>query len=252
MHRFFVSSTHIGSDVILDGEHARHLSRSLRATPGEQIVIVDAVGKEHGVVLDTVTPNAVTGHVLWSRPATGDPALAVHVIQAIPKEGMDGIVDMVSEIGAAHIWPVTTHRTVGRPHADQNERRLERWQIIARESAQLAGRGAIPTVHAVQALAAACAQIPSGITVYACATDATVHALTDCPIEPGSSVALCIGPEGGWDDRDRATLDELHATYVHLGPRVLRSRLAAAIALTVVLTAAGELQMPVATLPSDV
>ena len=49
-------------------------------------------------------------------------------------------------------------------------------------------------------------------------------------------VALCLGPERGWDDADRALLASVNAERVHLGERVLRLETAVTAALTLLNT----------------
>jgi 16S rRNA (uracil1498-N3)-methyltransferase len=51
---------------------------------------------------------------------------------------------------------------------------------------------------------------------------------------PGSGgVALLAGPEGGWDDRERALAEQLGWTAVSLGPQILRAETACIAALSV-------------------
>jgi 16S rRNA (uracil1498-N3)-methyltransferase len=242
MPRFFV-----GPDQIADGRatllaaDSAHLSRSLRARPGETIVVVAGGTVEHGVLLEDVTPERVSGRVIWSRPVSGEPRLAVHVLQAVPAQAMDATIEALTEAGATSIRPVFTSRTVPRPDVSRASRRLERWQRIACEAAQLAGRAAPPDVHGVLPMRDALGALPSGTAVLACATRAdAVPIATATPVPPGQ-VGLVIGPEGGFDDVDLALLDEAGGVWVHLGPRTLPSRLAGAIATTLLLAGAGDL-----------
>ena len=230
---------------MVSGDDAAHLARSLRATPGERIVVVDDAGSEHGVLIDRVSAGAVEGSVQWSRPATGEPRLEVHVVQALAKDGMDELVEALAEVGAAAIWPVTTRRTVVRLDARRAEHRVARWNAIARNAAGLAGRGHPPVVHAVRDIEDIAAALPPGVRVLACTTDATTP-LSSVEMRDDTRAALCVGPEGGFDPSDLEALDSAGAEHVHLGPRVLRARLAGVVALTTLLTVAHELDAPVA------
>ncbi len=243
MPRFFVPAAQVaGGRVLLDGDDAAHLSRSLRAAPGERIVVADDSGTEHGVRLLAVSPQQVEGEVEWSRTATGEPRCAVHVLQAIAKDGMDEVVEALAEVGAASILPVLTRRTVARPDARRAEHRVQRWQAIARNAAGLAGRGVPPVVHAIAELPAALDALPPLTRVLVCALDGAVAlARLDPPPRAGEAVAMVIGPEGGLDGDELDMLRRRGATVVHLGPRVLRARLAGTVALSLLLARAGDM-----------
>jgi len=242
MPRFFVGHDQIAHErATLSAADSAHLSRSLRARPGEIIVVVEAGTVEHGVLLEDVTPTRVSGKVVWSRAVTGEPRLAVHVLQAVPAQAMDATVEALTEAGAASIRPVLTGRTVPRPDVSRATTRLERWQRIASEAAQLAGRAAPPQVHPVARLATALEGLPAGTALLACVARPDAMPILRAAPSPPARTGLVIGPEGGFDDADLMLLDERGATWVHLGPRTLPSRLAGAIATALLLAGAGDL-----------
>jgi 16S rRNA (uracil1498-N3)-methyltransferase len=249
--RFFVDPDQVaGGRATITGADAAHLSRALRALAGETIVIVEDGTVEHGVKLDEVTPFRVSGSIVWSRPVGGEPRLAVHVLQAVPAHAMDATVEALTEAGAMTIRPVLTHRTVSRPDPSRVVHRLERWRAIARESAQLAGRAAPPQVHSILPLRQALDGLPMGTPILACVIggDATpiMHAVPSVPADVG----LVIGPEGGLDPADLSTLADAGAVNVHLGSRTLPSRLAGAVATSLLLAVAGDLDAAAAPRPA--
>jgi 16S rRNA (uracil1498-N3)-methyltransferase len=249
MPRFFVPAAQVaGGRARILGDDAAHLARSLRAAPGERVVVADDAGMEHGVCIESVDAGCVEGAVEWSRPLTGEPAVEVHVVQALAKDGMDELVEALAEAGAAAVWPVLTLRTVARPDARRAAHRVERWQAIARNAAMLAGRGRPPVVHEVQPLPDALAALPAGTRVLACAVDGGGVPLVRVSPVPhaGERVALVIGPEGGLDASEIARLRDGGAQVVHLGPRVLRARLAGVVALSALSAVAGDLDVAVA------
>ena len=213
------------------------------------IVVVAGGAVEHGVVLQEVTPSRVSGAVVWSRPASGEPRLAVHVLQAIPAQSMDATIEALTVAGAASIRPVLTGRTVVRPDPSRGSRRAERWQAIAREAAQLAGRAAPPTVSPVTSLREALEQRPATARVLACVIRPEATALLAAARTLSAEVTLVIGPEGGLDDADLEALSGAGAAYVHLGPRTLPSRLAGAVATALLLAGSGDLDSTAEPLP---
>jgi 16S rRNA (uracil1498-N3)-methyltransferase len=249
--RFFVESDQVaGGRASLTGLDASHLSRALRAQVGETIVIVERGIVEHGLRLDEVTPSRVSGSIVWSRPVEGEPRLEVHVLQAVPAQAMDATVEALTEAGAATIRPVLTHRTVSRPDPSRVVHRLERWRLIAREAAQLAGRAAPPEVHSILPLRDALGQLPTDARILACVIGQGAAPILRAVPEPPVAVGLVIGPEGGLDAADLRLLDGSGAILVHLGRRVFPSRLAGAVATSLLLAGAGDLDAVAAPAPS--
>ena len=250
MPRFFVDASQVDGDrATLTSADAEHLARSLRARPGETIVIVEGGAVEHGVRLDEVSAARVSGVIVWSRAAKGEPRLAVHVLQAVPAQGMDATVEALSEAGVTSIRPVLTSRTVARPDASRASRRLERWGFIAREAAQLAGRALPPAVHPVMTLSDAIAALPADAHVVVCDARTGAVPIREAVPDPPAQLGLVIGPEGGLDDTDRDVLTRARAVFVHLGPRTWPSRLAGTVATTLLLAGSGDLDAAAASLP---
>jgi 16S rRNA (uracil1498-N3)-methyltransferase len=248
--RFFVSGSDVaGDEVVMAGPVANHIARSLRMRSGDTIVVVDEGGQEHGVLLRSVRAGRVEGNITWSREATGEPRLRVTVVQALPRERMEDCIDLLVEVGATEVRPVITERVVSRPADDRVAHRVHRWQAVATESAQLAGRGTIPRVHAPVALPDALAALDRSSRVMACTFDG-VRSVADADVDVTRPLALCIGPEGGFGDQDLETLRRAGAEMVHLGSRILRTRYAGAIACALLLARAGDLAERVAPGPS--
>jgi len=238
--RLFVTREQIeGDKLVVGGEPARHLIGPLRTLPGELIAVVDDGGHEHGVRVVSVERGTLTGSILWSRPAAGEPRLHLDVIHAMVRE-IDEVIAALSEVGAAAIRPVAALRSVSRPASERAAARLRRWAEIARQAAELAHRATVPTVLPVTDLGAALAALPEGARILACMVDAPVP-LARLDVDPVRPAALVIGPEGGLAPVEVERLREAGAEMVHLGPRVLPARRAAVVAAGLLLSRAGDL-----------
>src|SRR5258706_12312270 len=184
--RFFVPAAAVaGGRAVIEGADAAHLARSLRAAAGERIVVavLDA-GVEHGVRIVAVSASRVEGEIEWSRPVTGEPGIEVHVVQAIAKDGMDDVVEALAEVGAAHVWPVVTRRTVARPDPRRAAQRVRRWQAVARSAAGLAGRARPPQVHEVLDIDDVRGALPRDVRLLACSVDASMPLARLAPPPP--------------------------------------------------------------------
>jgi 16S rRNA (uracil1498-N3)-methyltransferase len=247
--RFFIEgAASPSSGAVIDGALAHHIARSLRMRPGEMIIVVDGAGDEHGVLLRSISADHVEGDVRWTRRATGEPQLRITVIQALPRDRMDDCIDVLVEAGAAAIRPAITERVVSRPADDRIPHRLLRWQAIAREAAQLAGRGIIPPVHAPVAFADTLRAVEPGTRLIACTFDGAMS-LAEVEVDAAAPIAVCIGPEGGFGAHDWEALRAAGAETAHMGARVLRTRYAGAIACALLLGRSGDLARPPAAEP---
>lgn len=248
--RFFVDAGAVDGDVVhIGGESAAHLARSLRARAGERIVVVEAGTVEHGVVLTDVGATQVSGQIEWSRPATGESRLRIHLLQAVPARGFDDTIEALAIAGADTIHPVITERGVVRLDDGASRTKAARWEAIAREAAQLAGRGRAPRIAPAMPLAAALAALPSPCPILACVAEERAIAIETVAVGDTPSVACVIGPEGGLGPRDLVELDARDATKVHLGPRIVPSRMAGFLAVSLLLARDGDLDRPPADAP---
>lgn len=209
-----------GGRAVIEGGDARHLSRSLRARVGEEIDVVDPAGYLLTVRLDVVSSDRVEGEIVAERPHRPEPAARITIaIAHLPAPALELALSRCTEAGATAFVIFQADRSIAR-----GEKR-GRWHAICREAAMLAGRLQVPEVSSAASLDSVLASAENPVMLVRgapvrLARMAAPHDLT-----------LCIGPEGGWSDR------ELELTPVHadLGPRNLRADTAALVGLVVVL-----------------
>jgi 16S rRNA (uracil1498-N3)-methyltransferase len=210
--------------AVIEGADARHLARSLRARPGEEIEVVDPDGFMLTVRLDSVSPSRVQGVVVSERPHQPEPTARITIaIANLPAPALEVVLSRCTEAGARAFIVFQADRSVGRAE------KLQRWNTICREAAMLAGRLRIPEVSAASSVDAAIG-----------AEDFAVLLTRDSPqrladLMGPRDLTLFIGPEGGWTERELT----LATTTASLGPRNLRADTAALVGLAVALAARG-------------
>lgn len=216
MPYFFAQRT--GDRVEITGTDARHLARSLRARPGERIMVVEPAGRLLTVRLEAVARDRVRGRVeaeAEHRPEPGSRiALAVAML---PAAALELVLSRCTEAGAAAFRLVEAERSVARGS------KPDRWAAICREAAMLAGRLVVPPV--------------SGPVPFASAwAEAERPWLLDRGGEPlrrlDEGGTLFVGPEGGWSPAERALAA---GRVLGLGPRTLRADTAALVGLALAL-----------------
>ena len=207
---------------MIEGGDARHLARSLRAKPGEQIEVIDPTGHMLTVRLEHVTVDRVEGAIVAERKHQPEPAAHITIaIANLPAPALELVLSRCTEAGAYSFAVFQAERSVGRGE------KPGRWNTICRESAMLAGRLHVPEVSVASSLDAVIGAAESAVMLV---RDADAR-LAD--ILSPRDITLLVGPEGGWTDAEL----ELAPLTATLGPRNLRADTAAIVALAVALAA---------------
>ncbi|WP_327147888.1 16S rRNA (uracil(1498)-N(3))-methyltransferase [Nocardia sp. NBC_01329] len=222
-----------GVVAVLDGAEGRHAATVRRIRAGEAVTLSDG----RGLVAET---EVVAAHknqldLLVRDRRRADPATpAVTVVQALPKsERSELAVELMTEAGADVIVPWQAARCVSNWEA-KADKGVTKWRSAARAAARQSRRAYIPEITALQrtpevvdAVRAATAQ---GAVVAALHESGTAT-FTGLPWRSAPAVTLIVGPEGGLDDAELTALARAGAEVVRLGPTVLRTSTAAAVAL---------------------
>jgi 16S rRNA (uracil1498-N3)-methyltransferase len=157
----------------------------------------------------------------------------VTVVQALPKSDRSELaIELATEVGADSFVAWQASRCVARWDVRENvDKGLRRWAAVARSAARQSRRPYIPTVTGLVSTAELVQRVrDDGATALVLHESATVK-LTELPVAQADSLLLIVGPEGGISDDEIAALSAAGATPVQMGPTVLRTSTAAAVAL---------------------
>ena len=233
MPRFFVPD--LSGDVLtLSGEDGRHAAKSLRCRVGEELELCDGRGAECLCAVAAVEGDTLTLRVVERRPSRGELPCRVSLYQALPKgDKLELIVQKAVELGAAEIVPVLTQRCVSRPDSRAMEKKRERLRKIALEAAKQSGRGMVPQVAPLLDFPAALAEMARSacpLFFYEGGGESLGKALGARP----GSIALMVGPEGGFDPAEAQAARDAGLRVCTLGPRILRCETAPLYALSAI------------------
>lgn len=232
--RFFVDQVRNGQAEIA-GEDAAHLTRVLRVEVGQRYEISD----NHNVYLAEIE-KARKEQVVFrtiEKLTVVEPPVHMILIAAIFKfDRFEWMIEKATELGVAEIVPVTATRTEkGLDKAAP--KRLERWRRIGVEASQQSRRARLPEIAEPVKWSAALAA--SARHRYALDENESRPLAGAMPAarKREDTVALLVGPEGGWTDEERAAFTLEGWVPVSLGPSILRAETAALAALAVVSSA---------------
>lgn len=223
-----------GALAVVDGDEGFHAATVRRIRRGEQLMLGDGTGGLARCVVEQAGRDGLRARVLcrWQVAPVQPP---VTVVQALPKaERSELAIELATEAGADVLVAWQAARCVARWEGARVDKGLQRWRAVARAAAQQSRRAHIPSVDGVLSTAALTQRIrdsvASGGTVLALHVSATGQ-LTDVGLAQASSVTLVVGPEGGIAPEELAAVTDAGAVAVRLGPTVLRTSTAAAVAL---------------------
>ena len=224
MNRFFVEN--IGPETaVVEGEDFKHLSSVLRLRKGDHVMLSDGRGNECEGEIDRLEPGwALVKAGLW-RPSAGEPEHRLTLFQCLPKTGkMETILQKCTELGMHALIPTLSARCVVQPGKDF-DKKLQRYRKVAREAAMQSGRGVVPEVLPLIELKKA--DLSAFDAVYCAYEGEKEQTLKRVMAQrPGRRIALFIGPEGGFEPEEVASLTAKGAQVVSLGPRILRTETA--------------------------
>lgn len=244
MFRYFCADDNIKENiVIVDGGDARHLKTILRAETGEKIAVVTE-SKEYIAEIVEINKDDIFCEIVEEIERNNETKVNITLCQGIPKQTkMETIIQQNVELGVKNFIPLITERTVVKLNdKDRENKKLERWRKIAKESSKQSKRNVIPTVEdiiTVKKLVERLKQEDAQIIVPYELEDMKV--LKDVLKEPKENYYIIIGPEGGFDIREVEMLKEIGAHIVTLGKRILRTETAGIVAASVVMYACDEM-----------
>lgn len=239
MPRFFLGSVE-GETLTVTGQDAVHIRRALRMPVGATLTVCDGRGTDCTCVIREFSGEDVVLDVTGRAPAVSEPSCAVTLYQGLPKaDKMEWIIQKAVELGAVRIVPVQMARSVA-VITDKSAKKAVRWQKIADEAAGQSGRGLLPVVEEPIPFREAAARLKTenAVVCYECG-GAPLVSLAD---RQTTQVSLVIGPEGGFDLREIAQLEENGARLATLGSRILRCETAPVAALAVLMAVTGNME----------
>jgi 16S rRNA (uracil1498-N3)-methyltransferase len=225
----------IGEIAVVDGDEGFHAANVRRIRPGEQLDLSDGIGTLAHCVIEDVGKGRLSARVL-DRRSVPPAAPPVTVVQALPKSDRSELaIELATEAGADAFVAWQASRCVAQwDGPGRVDKGLRRWTAVARSAARQSRRAHIPSVTGPVSAAELVKRIRDDVTAGAVALalhESAVTRLTELPVGQADSLVLIVGPEGGIADDEIAALAEAGATAVRLGPTVLRTSSAAAVAL---------------------
>ena len=236
MYHFFVESYQLAPDYktveITDSDY-NHIAHVLRMKVGEQFSVSirgDEDGKEIFYEIQEINESSVIGKLMFIEEGGHELPSKIYLFQGLPKvDKMELIVQKAVELGAFEIIPMATKRCVVKLDEKKAVSKIKRWQAISEAAAKQSKRAIIPNVHMPMTMKEAVAyakEMDVKLIPYENAEhmDETKNLIEG--IKPGESIAVFIGPEGGFSEDEIALCKDNDIKPITLGKRILRTETA--------------------------
>lgn len=223
-HRFFVDDD-VAGQVVLDGEQAHQIANVLRLKAGDQVTLVRN-SVESVVVLESVDAAQVRGRCISKRSVDAEPRVRLTLALPILRgDRTEEVIEAATQLGVSRIVPFVSSRSIVRSLVAAKR---ERWVRVAREAAETARRGRVPTIDEPKAWDRLFDALEKPVLV---AWESEVLVMLEDAVPRTTQLSVVIGPEGGLAMEEIALARVREAITVSLGSRNLRSETAATAAV---------------------
>lgn len=242
MYQFFVEPGQINdTTVIIKGQDVNHIRNVLRMKEGEELNVSNGEdGKEYRCAILSFSEEEVVCELRFVKEDNHELPVKVYLFQGLPKaDKFETIIQKNVELGVYEIIPVNMKRCVAKLDSKKQNSKLSRWQSISEAAAKQSKRGIIPLIKEPLSFKEAVGYAKKNCNVmllpYEMAEDMSRTRQLLSAIKPGQTVAVFIGPEGGFDSEEVEFARREGFENITLGKRILRTETAGMTVMSVLM-----------------
>ncbi|CAG9608108.1 Ribosomal RNA small subunit methyltransferase E [Pseudoneobacillus rhizosphaerae] len=233
LQRYFADEVNANGQLVISGDDYHHVVRVMRMDVGDKLICVDGSGKSCICTIAEITDKKINCNVVECKDGSSELPIRVSIASGLPKgDKLEWIIQKGTELGADQFVPFTAARSIVKWDEKKADKKVERWQKIAKEAAEQSHRNKVPTVHFpinLNALIEASKNYDCKLIAYeedSRIGEASVLAKSLKNLEENNTLFVVFGPEGGLDQKEVEKLQEHGFQTCGLGPRILRTETA--------------------------
>ena len=230
--------------IFLEGGDVKHISKVLRMKPGDTVDLTDGQGKDFKGEILGIEKDRVRIEIQDVFNSSTESFIHITVFQGMLKDRkMDTLVRRLTELGIAEWVPLRCERAVAVPDHKRAAKRVERWKTIAGEALKQCRRSTLPWIGSPVPIDEVIERAPDFDLKIAFWENAALPAkeLDGYTEKPFHKIAVMVGPEGGFSEKEMEQLQQAGFTPYLMGPRILRAETAAIAACTLLQHIFGDL-----------
>ncbi|MCD7862724.1 MAG: 16S rRNA (uracil(1498)-N(3))-methyltransferase [Lachnospiraceae bacterium] len=239
MYQFFIDGSQIADGhAIITGSDYNHMKNVLRIRPGERfyIAVQAEPPRKYICTVDAYTEQSADCRVLSEAMETHELPCSITLYQGLPKaDKLEWIIEKSVELGVDRIVPVAMERSVMKIDPKKADTKLNRWQNIAQAAAKQSKRDVIPNVCPVCSFPEALKQTDEAqVKLLPYENARGMEATRDIlrTVQQGEHIAVFIGPEGGFSEKEVKQALAAGFQPLTLGKRILRTETAVVAVLS--------------------
>lgn len=234
MYQFFVNPEQIHESdkcVTIEGNDVNHIKNVLRMKIGEELSVSNGLdGKEYRCEISKLEDERIICKLRFVKEDGLELPAKVYLFQGLPKaDKMELIIQKAVELGAYEIIPVATKRCIVKLDEKKEKNKITRWQSISEAAAKQSKRRIVPKIHSVMGFSEAilyAQNMDVKIIPYELSKGMFDTRKIIDSIQAGQSVAIFIGPEGGFEEEEIEKAKATGILPITLGKRILRTETA--------------------------
>lgn len=220
-----------GMELELESNASAHLLRVLRLRINDEFEIFNGKGLAFRAILIGEKKQHAIIRIVQQLTENLESPLYVHLGQAISKgERMDYTVQKSSELGVHKITPLYTDFVNVKLEPARVQNRLLHWNKVMISACEQSGRSIVPELTEPLKLADWLKNCNEQQKIM---LEPTVTTVLLQPQQKPQSVAILIGPEGGFSPQEIDLAIQAGFQAIRLGPRILRTETAGPVAIAI-------------------
>lgn len=240
MYHFFAEHENIHDTYIeIVGSDVNHLKNVLRFKEGDNLLISSGDNVDYICHISEMYDDKIIALIDSIDNVGKELPSKVYLFQGLPKgDKMELIIQKMTELGVHQIIPVAMKRSVVKLDSKKEGNKIKRWNLIAESAAKQSKRSIIPGITGVCGFKEAIEFADSldvKLLPYECADGMSKTKNIINNIKKGQSVAIFIGPEGGFDIEELEFAKEHGFEIITLGKRILRTETAGMMLMSVLM-----------------
>lgn len=247
MPKFFIKSENLkeNEEIWITGNDVNHLKNVLRKKPDDLLNVCNSdTSQNYEVKILKLFDDRIICKIISNKISNSESELNLTIYQGLPKaDKMELIIQKCTELGVKEIVPTIMKRSVVKLKEKDKENKINRWQKIAEVAAKQSGRDFIPKINNIINFNQIDYQKYDKVLVLYENEDklSIKQVINELKNEKILNLAIVIGPEGGFDEKEIQDLSKPNISIVTLGKRILRTETVALVVSGILMYELGDL-----------
>ena len=237
LKRYFTNAN-LEKDIIveIDGDEFHHMKNVMRTNVNDHVLLFNGTNIDAEGVVQSIQKNKAVIKILDTHINSNEPKINVTLYQAVRKgEKLSLITQKITELGASNMVVFYSDYT----DIKEKTNKLDKLQKVSISASKQCGRSSILNIQGVVSFETMTSLLSKHQKVFVAYENSTGFSLYDSLSSNNNleNIAIVIGAEGGFSEKEINILEELNCEIVTLGKRILRTETASIVSVAQIMFA---------------